>query len=528
MKISAPQLLRGLLQRNYFPLATPEYIPPVFTTEGFTPEVASLMRNPTKKTRGGELSGFDHVSYIQTRFNLVPREFAIPHPRAYAPLCFCICDNWADIAHIAESTSSVIKPRNHEDGRIVVMSYDDKEDKEYWLLDKPFAARFVADTDISKFYPSVYTHAIGWAAVGISEAKKAKNDKGEWFNELDLCQRMTARNETKGIPIGPATSLIISEFILQSVDSSLQKQFPGYLRRAIDDYKYHAPSREEAEKFISVLSAELMKFKLHLNSQKTRVLELPDPSDDAWLFDIRMALNAVDVDYPVSMKRFMDHMVVLAKKRPGKSVLKYAAKCLIGEAKSKRTRDKSFTYKHLVAILLDYAYHYPAIVPLLSDLFKFFRARDENIWEISKAKVEKILCKGVARQWSDVAAWTLYFFYLFGDCPDIKIARKIVRTKDCLPLVLLCLVGHKDTVVAFAKNFVKGQNGGSPDCHELDGQWLLLYQLFLEGEISNPYPDEDSYGKDCFNILKKHHVSFLSKDVQMAKNTESAPSAPVG
>lgn len=45
-------------------------------------------------------------------------------------------------------------------------------------------------------------------------------------------------------------------------------------------------------------------------------------------------------------------------------------------------------------------------------------------------------------------------------------------------------------------------------CYELDKQWLLLYQLYLDGKIGNPYSKEDAAFK-TFEILKKYNVTFI-------------------
>lgn len=45
----------------------------------------------------------------------------------------------------------------------------------------------------------------------------------------------------------------------------------------------------------------------------------------------------------------------------------------------------------------------------------------------------------------------------------------------------------------------------STDLYELDQYWLLLYHLFLDGRIPNPYPDEEA-----FTVMKGSGVSFLA------------------
>ena len=41
----------------------------------------------------------------------------------------------------------------------------------------------------------------------------------------------------------------------------------------------------------------------------------------------------------------------------------------------------------------------------------------------------------------------------------------------------------------------------------LDNYWLLLYQLYLNGEIDNPYS-----GDDTFELMKSCGVDFLKKE----------------
>ena len=39
--------------------------------------------------------------------------------------------------------------------------------------------------------------------------------------------------------------------------------------------------------------------------------------------------------------------------------------------------------------------------------------------------------------------------------------------------------------------------------YEKDQYWLLLYQLYFDGKIPNPYDDK------CFEVLKKEKVNFM-------------------
>ncbi|MFP3360814.1 RNA-directed DNA polymerase, partial [Planococcus sp. SIMBA_143] len=76
-------------------------------------------------------------------------------------------------------------------------------------------------TDIANFYKSIYSHSLPWALIGIAEAK-GNRGSSHWYNKIDKATRISQRNETKGITIGPATSSILSEIILFPVDAHLR------------------------------------------------------------------------------------------------------------------------------------------------------------------------------------------------------------------------------------------------------------------------------------------------------------------
>jgi hypothetical protein len=84
------------------------------------------------------------------------------------------------------------------------------------------ASRYLLATDLSQFYPSIYTHSIPWALHTKSVAKAKPNDYSLLGNVLDLAMRNGQDKQTIGIPIGPDTSLVIAEAILSSVDVQLK------------------------------------------------------------------------------------------------------------------------------------------------------------------------------------------------------------------------------------------------------------------------------------------------------------------
>ena len=113
------------------------------------------------------------------------------------------------------------------------MDYETSQEERSRYYSSAFGKKFLAHTDIANCFPSIYSHTLPWVLVGRSRAKN-KQFIPTWFNNIDKAIRYGSRKETSGIPIGPATSNIASEIILERVDRDLRRNFE-YIR-FIDDY----------------------------------------------------------------------------------------------------------------------------------------------------------------------------------------------------------------------------------------------------------------------------------------------------
>ncbi|MCK4735054.1 MAG: RNA-directed DNA polymerase, partial [Methanophagales archaeon] len=192
--------------------------------------------------------GYDQIEYKLTRYNNVSRPLSIPHPIAYAKLCHSLHDNWEKLEYITQTKNSLNIPKEHSDGRIIIMEYENTKEKIKRHIKLSFNKKFYVYTDISNFFPSIYSHSIPWALVGFDVAKKDR-DQDKWFNKIDFYQRITKRDETNGVPIGPASSNIICESILARVDNRLKNEGFEFIR-FIDDYTAYFATYEKAEEFI--------------------------------------------------------------------------------------------------------------------------------------------------------------------------------------------------------------------------------------------------------------------------------------
>ncbi|TKI07325.1 RNA-directed DNA polymerase, partial [Martelella alba] len=72
---------------------------------------------------------------------------------------------------------------------------------------------FMFSTDISNFYPSIYTHSFEWVFITKEEAKKKTNNDNPG-RLIDTHIQMMMNNQTNGIPLGSTLMDTFAELIL--------------------------------------------------------------------------------------------------------------------------------------------------------------------------------------------------------------------------------------------------------------------------------------------------------------------------
>lgn len=498
MAVDSDFLLTALLCHNYLPTSrrVREELPPNFSSNTFTPDVARILADVKVQKDGRK--GFDQIEYRLTRFNTAGRWLSIPHPLPHAKLCLKLTEHWEKFSWIQKNTHSNIKPQRYEDGRVIVMNgYSDSSEKTGKYLNHSFGKRYLVHADISNFFPSIYSHAIPWALVGFKEAKDKSGDKypNEWFNQIDACVRRTRRSETQGVAIGPATSNILGEIILGKVDEALAKSLDGEFSRYIDDYSYYSDSEEDAKNFLHSLECELAKFKLHLNAKKTTIEKLPQPTVGHWVIELGQSMTFdKEKEVPLfDVYRYLDFAQVLSAKYPEGSVLKFAVSTVI------KMPVRWDSAGNLLQYLLSLSFHHTNLLPLLEmpieknhgDFFAYSRAGADLI---------SILEENVSLKRSDGICWALYFLGRLEHHVPENLAKKIVGTGDCMSILSLYWAAeeHRQLVVDYANSIDKAH------LYELDRHWMLLYQMFFDSLIDNPYAADLT-----FQTLRDEGVSFL-------------------
>jgi hypothetical protein len=492
-------LLESLLRYSYLPVQKKDRseLPPFLSTVDFTPQIAAGLR--TVQQRPGR-EGWDSVEYQATRFTGVGRFLNIPHPLPYARLCYCLHDNWANLDYCTRSNQSMVRPRQHPDGRMIIMDYEKSHLRSLRLS---FGKRFQVKTDISNFFPSIYSHAVTWAAVGFATAKA--NRRRNWYNQLDSCICATKRDETQGTPIGPATSNIISELILSRIDNEMGRAGFEFIRY-IDDYSAYCTTEEQAQEFIRTLSQKLKDYKLLLNIKKTVISALPCTDTEGWTSELALLLPKPQAN-KYDAEKYLNHAQALAAQEPDGSVLKYAVKALLGSGLR-----PGVEYEVLPQIL-NLAFYLPILLPALNGPFVRVPARNFVFGPL----IHEIAFENARRRRSDGLCWALYYLIRHRITIQGNLADEVIDSRDCLAILLLSISGdpaHRTRVI----NFANGLNAA--DLYELDQYWLLLYELFFDDLIVSPYSNERA-----FEHLKTSGVRFLLPGFRVGATTATQAQA---
>ncbi|EKV29959.1 phage-related hypothetical protein [Caenispirillum salinarum AK4] len=155
---------------------------------------------------------------------------------------------------------------------------------------------WIVKTDINRFYPTIYTHSISWAAYGKEKVKQNINlYSGSLADRLDGIVRACNRNQTVGIPIGPETSRVIAEIISARIDDDFTKICPdvafNFADRLQDDWFVGLETLEHAERVLASISSAYRGYGLEINGTKTSVERVISSHQLEWKSELSAFLS---------------------------------------------------------------------------------------------------------------------------------------------------------------------------------------------------------------------------------------------
>lgn len=348
------RFMSALLSKGYFP----KELPPAFTTNDFGIHADAIVADwlstgvyAVKECKEfGKIGGkryrsrysYKNVPAADPEIISKPkklyerRNIHVTHPIPQALLAKEIADHWRVIQ------KWLSRQRFSEDEIIISERYDraikginfpiHRAKKSYLEA----SSDWLIKTDISRFYPAIYTHSIPWAAYGKEKVKAAlKTYDGTFADRLDFLVRSCNRNQTVGIPIGPETSRILAEIISSRIDCDFSSRLPKLpdemIDRLQDDWAIGTASLDQAERILSIITGCYREYGLEINGSKTSINHILTSKQENWKSDISAFLS----HRPGALRRgrleeFLALCLRLQLEFPSAPVLSYALSILEG------------------------------------------------------------------------------------------------------------------------------------------------------------------------------------------------------
>lgn len=355
-KISRDDIADWLLNTGYYP--EPNILPPSFKVSNFRLKDNPYNNNsedPKKRTL---------ISISYPKSLLTDRVFSIQDPQNYHDIVFYLHSEWNKILEIlypqdtkifSYSMPIPIDPNNQgsvsnlRSGRMI---YEWIQMAEIDLVIDATSYKYLAKTDITNFYSSVYTHSIAWAISGDPQA--SRKDKNSLGNKIDKLLQYSNDARTNGIPVGSALSDLIAEILLSWVDKNISQDLDDIDFIAVrfkDDYRILCNTEDDAKKILRTISEKLKEVNLHLNETKTQIFSIPDGlyrSHDREYFP-----HSLREKEEVSFKLF-EHTLLIAldvhRKHPGTSILEKFLSELLTKDKKLKVKFSEDRQKRLVQL----------------------------------------------------------------------------------------------------------------------------------------------------------------------------------
>lgn len=500
--------IEEFLKQGYFP----KELPPIFNSNSFAHNYDSINKSWIKKFNS--LSKTDKKLYNESlcvkfsipKTGLARKEISIPNPLHQSKLSEILIKNYSFLESIYKkskiSSSRPIIDTTKNRAYITVDSYNQFIDK--CIMDS-LGFKYELSLDISRFFPTLYTHVIPWAIHTKKIAKQKRNDKSLLGNQIDDHTRFTQSNQTMGIPIGPDSSLLISEIIGCTIDYILQYKYKNISgHRYIDDYKFYFKTLSEAENFCDYLRETLRSYELDINEEKTGIELLPKPFTPEWVimlssFKFRETKQKQETD----IKNFFSLAIDYSIKYPKDSVLKYAIKCL-----------ESHTFNNSNFSLLESCIFHCLMsdTDVIQELYYFLNTSRDLI---SKRKLQNIMNDYIEYHFlkghSYEISWALFIAIDFKIKIRKSIAEKILRSEDVISIIM-CLDMRKNGLVSKSIDisFIEKEFHEDLLFHD---KWLLYYEAcvnkWFKPSISSKL-DNNHY----FKILKDHNVTFYTSPLK--------------
>ncbi|MFP9126785.1 RNA-directed DNA polymerase [Niallia sp. BSM11] len=511
--------LENLIRGGYLPY---EIIPPINTND--YADNISYISSKVQSFKGEKYSKY--CTYTIPKVKHVRRLLAIPNPYHQLKLSQLIVDNWEEIeVHIENSPISLSKPvinnlkiNSNREIRTFSRKINLSDISKESILHST-DARYLLKTDISRFYPTIYTHIIPWALHSKDTAKSSLKDrtlfKNLSGNKIDEATRSTQENQTIGIPIGPDTSLVIAEIIGAAIDKYLyqklkEKKIKLQGFRFVDDFYLYFKTFNDAQFALSALHHIMKDFELELSPEKTKIIELPVILEPKWTIELRRLQNKNINKLSLSddeIITYFSRAFELSKEYPDESVLKYA---LTEIAEMQISKEQWKIYESLV---LNSMIVEPSVLPIATEILLGYRiAKYPLDFKKIKLTLFEIILYYCSYGYTHEISWALWLCKSLNINIPVKVAKELAKIEDSI-VALITLDLHnqgkiKKIDVSLWESLVTKESLYS-------NHWLLTYEAINKGWLNPKEGRAIIEDDDFFKLLLEKNISFYKPDEQV-------------
>jgi hypothetical protein len=507
--------LKDLLAKGYFP----EELPPPFNSKLFSDKITAKGLNLPKQFTEPKGKWCEYTTYSLARPGALRRRLAILNPLAYYRLSKEIVTHQKTLFKKASpSVVCLSHPRISTEGKRAITTHNSLSDLPNARAKSRVGKLFALQTDIARFYPSIYTHSLDWAITGKA---KAKSNFGHGVNRLgtriDDHVRAAQNGQTRGIPIGPDTSLLLAHVLLAPVDKTLIKKGITHGFRFLDDYELVFESRSLAEEALATLEEALAEYELELNSLKTSIQELPIELDNTAIVELREHPFQESGASDSSLVSFFNRAFILAKQNPSKAILRFA----VGRIRNFRKTPKN--PKLVKDLILQSATIEPGVwksaIPILLRLHAESNMPEDPI----RSVIEVTIRQQAPRQHSSEVAWALWAAMVFGIPLSLKTSKAVIRMKDDV-CALLLLHAHEEGLATFDA-WCNKHISQLANADELYGEhWLFSYEAVAKNWVT-PVAGNFLATDPVFGYLEGKGVNFYDRNALATARTAQMPAA---
>lgn len=513
--------LKALLNAGYFP----EELPPPFTTEDF----AKYRRAIGTAWEG--LQNYPHYPKSSPERFSIPkvtewrRELAIVNPVAQYHVAKLIADDWQQIQKHLTSCSFGVEDVVIKAGEARSVSTPDFRLVSLRHAEISAIHNHALVADISRFYGTLYTHAIPWGLHTKAWSKDHLNTAtydASLGARLDKAVRKGQDNQTIGIPVGPDTSRIIAEIVAVAIDARVQSELnlsPESIVRNVDDWYIGFDNAGQAEEAVAVLSAAARDYELEIHPEKTKAVNASAEVQPVWPTALRQsAISSEFADQAKTIDHYFAQAFHHAAEYRGQNVLRFAVNLLRSVDVLKINWPQFETY------LLKTARANATTIPMVVHLLALYNAKG---YPVRKDRVAKFIKDTIAKSGPSAAhfeiAWALFLAKMLRITlpADWVVPVTKLESSVCALILLdlrqMALLDGEVDVSLWTRSMTEaGLNSN---------MWLVAYEADLKDWLSPPvagFVQNHPY----FAELRKRNVSFYDKERRLKNVRRAKPTKP--